>query len=193
MIAARTRRAAAIRHPQMDWFSKRPEHQTNATRLRGRPSVTEIFPGLLVGEFPRPEDIAWLKSEFGVTAIHNLQDDEDLAHNGLRERELAEACRKSGVKFVRTQIQDGSADAMAERLADTLGALASLIGARERVYLHCNAGLNRAPTLAIAYLRAHGEMSLDEACAYVKARRTCGPFMTILEDYFGPRDHKPGK
>jgi hypothetical protein len=36
-------------------------------------------------------------------------------------------------------------------------------------------------------------MSLDEACAYVKTRRTCGPFMTILEDYFGPRHHKPGK
>jgi protein-tyrosine phosphatase len=177
----------------MDWFSKRPEHQTNATRLRGRPSVTEISPGLLVGEFPRPDDIAWLKSEFGVTAIHNLQDDEDLALNGLRERELAEACRASGVKFVRTQIQDGSADAMAERLADTLGALAGLIGAGERVYLHCNAGLNRAPTLAIAYLRAHGDMSLDEACAHVKARRSCGPFMTILEDYFGPRHHKPGK
>ncbi len=177
----------------MDWFSKRPEHQTNATRLKGRPSVTEISPGLLVGEFPRPDDIAWLKSEFGVTAIHNLQDDEDLALHGLRERELAEACRASGVKFVRTQIQDGSADAMAERLADTLGALATLISAGERVYLHCNAGLNRAPTLAIAYLRAHGEMSLDEACAHVKSRRTCGPFMTILEDYFGPRDHKPGK
>jgi protein-tyrosine phosphatase len=178
---------------QMDWFSKRPEHQTNATRLRDRPSVTEISPGLLVGEFPRPDDIAWLKSEFCVTAVHNLQDDEDLALNGLRERELAEACRASGVKFVRTQIQDGSADAMAERLADTLGALAGLIGAGERVYLHCNAGLNRAPTLAIAYLRAHGDMSLDEACAHVNARRACGPFMTILEDYFGPRHHKPGK
>jgi protein-tyrosine phosphatase len=194
MMAARTRRAAAIRQSQqMDWFSKRPEHQTNATRLHGRPSVTEISPGLLVGEFPRPDDIAWLKSEFGVTAIHNLQDDEDLALNGLRERELAEACRLSGVKFVRTQIQDGSADAMAERLADTLGALAGLISAGERVYLHCNAGLNRAPTLAIAYLRAHDEMSLDEACAHVKSRRACGPFMTILEDYFGPRHHKPGK
>jgi hypothetical protein len=36
-------------------------------------------------------------------------------------------------------------------------------------------------------------MSLDEACAHVKARRTCGPFMTILEDYFGPRHHKPGQ
>lgn len=128
-----------------------------------------------------------------MTAIHNLQDDEDLTLNGLRERELAEACRLSEMKFVRTQIQDGSADAMAERLDDTLEALASLIGDGERVYLHCNAGLNRAPTLAIAYLRAHGKMSLDEACAHVKARRTCGPFMTILEDYFGPRHHKPGQ
>lgn len=177
----------------MDWFSKRPEHQSHAAHNRGRPSVTEISAGLLVGEFPRPDDIAWLKSEFGVTAIHNLQDDEDLSLNGLRERELAEACRASAIKFVRTQIPDGSADAMAERLTNTLDALANLINSGERVFLHCNAGLNRAPTLAIAYLRAHGEMSLDEACAHVKARRTCGPFMTILEDYFGPRHHKPGR
>ena len=177
----------------VDWFSKGTGPQSHVARNRGRPSVTEISSGLLVGEFPRPEDIAWLSSEFGVTAIHNLQDDEDLALNGLLERELADACRSNGIKFVRTQIQDGSADAMAERLGDTLAALAALIDAGERVYLHCNAGLNRAPTLAIAYLRAHGEMSLDEACAHVKARRTCGPLMTILEDYFGSRHHKPGK
>jgi protein-tyrosine phosphatase len=177
----------------MDWFSNRPKDHAYAARNRGRPSVTEISPALLVGEFPRPDDVDWLKAEYGVTAIQNLQDDEDLTMNGLRENELAEACRASGVKFVRTKIQDGSADAMAERLSESLGTLANLIGDGERVFVHCNAGLNRAPTLAIAYLRAHGEMSLDEACAHVKGRRTCGPFMTILEDYFGPRDHKPGK
>jgi hypothetical protein len=145
----------------MDWWSKRTEPSTHALRVHGRPSVTEISPTLLIGEYLRPDDIAWLKAKFGVSAIQNLQDDEDLALNGLRERDLAEAARESG--------------------------------AGERVYLHCNAGLNRAPTLAIAYLRAHGVMSLDEACAHVKARRACGPFMTILEDYFGPRHHKPGK
>jgi len=177
----------------MDWFSKRPHDQINAARPNTRPSVSQISPGLLIGEFPRPEDIAWLKSEFGISAVHNLQDDEDLALNGLLEHELSEACRANGIKFVRTQIQDGSADAMAERLTETLDALAQLIRSGERVYLHCNAGLNRAPTLAIAYLRAHDGMSLDEACAHVKQRRACGPFMTILEDYFGPRHHKPGK
>jgi protein-tyrosine phosphatase len=184
--------ASRVNHG-MDWFSKRPDNLIHSPRADRRPSVSEISPSLLIGEFPRPEDIPWLKSEFGVTAIHNLQDDEDLALHGLRERELAAACAKHGIEFVRTQVQDGSADAMAERLTPIIAALRDLIAKGQRVYLHCNAGLNRAPTLAIAYLRAHGEMSLDEACGHVKGRRACGPFMTILEDYFGPRHHKPGK
>ena len=62
-----------------------------------------------------------------------------------------------------------------------------------RVYVHCNAGMNRAPTLAIAFLRAYRQMSLDEAMLMVKKQRACGPFMTVLEDYFGARDHKPEK
>jgi hypothetical protein len=35
-------------------------------------------------------------------------------------------------------------------------------------------------------------MSLDEAMRYFKERRPCGPFMTVLEDHFGPRHLKPG-
>jgi protein-tyrosine phosphatase len=177
----------------MDWWTKRPPDEIRVVRTYERPSVTEICPRLLIGEFPRVEDISWLRQEFGITAVQNLQDDQDLALNGLRENDLARAYSQNGMRMVRTPIQDGSADAMASRLSDALGELERLIDTGERVYLHCNAGLNRAPTLAIAYLRAHCEMSLDEACAHVKARRACGPFMTILEDYFGPRDHKPCK
>jgi protein-tyrosine phosphatase len=80
---------------------------------------------------------------------------------------------------------------VAARLKAALRDLETLMRERQRVYLHCNAGLNRAPTVAIAYLRAHGGMSLNEAMAYVKKRRACGPFMTVLEAHFGPRDEKP--
>jgi protein-tyrosine phosphatase len=97
------------------------------------------------------------------------------------------------MKLVRTPISDGGADHMAEGLELALTDLRTLIAAGERVYMHCNGGLNRAPTLAIAYLRAYEGMSLDEALAHVKRRRTCGPFMTVLEDYFGPRHHKPSR
>jgi protein-tyrosine phosphatase len=175
----------------MDWFTRRPYEEVRPTRGNGRPSVSTITDSLLVGEYPRVSDIEWLKDEFRITAIHNLQDDEDLRINGIDVIGLRDACRLHQVKLVRTPIRDGSSDDMASRLGDALRCLADLLGDSERVYLHCNAGLNRAPTLAIAWLRANAGMSLNEAMAYVKKRRACGPFMTVLEAHFGPRDQKP--
>jgi protein-tyrosine phosphatase len=186
-----TEQLNSVKFLLMDWFSQRPNGHARPTRGNVRPSVSEIVHELLVGEYPRDTDVEWLKREYGVTAVHNLQDDEDLQVNGIDIKELREKYEKHGIKFVRTPIQDGSSDEMAARLKAALDDLHGLVGSRERVYLHCNAGLNRAPTLAIAYLRAHRGMSLNEAMAHVKARRACGPFMTVLEDYFGPRDLKP--
>ena len=174
----------------MDWFTQRPDDEVRPARGNGRPSVSAITDLLLVGEYPRISDIEWLKDEFRITAIHNLQDDEDLRINGIDVIGLREACRRYQIKLVRTPIRDGSSDDLAARLADALKCLVDLLGSRERVYLHCNAGLNRAPTLAIAWLRANGGMSLNEAMAHVKKRRACGPFMTVLEAHFGPRDQK---
>jgi protein-tyrosine phosphatase len=174
----------------VDWWQNRSHHEVHSRRSE-RPSVSEIIPELLIGEYPRVEDIAWLKQTFVVTAVHNLQDDEDLRLNGLDIKQLEREYRTHGIKFLRTAIQDGSADAMGERLKQALHDLNSLMSAGHRVYLHCNAGLNRAPTLAIGYLRGYRKMSLDEAVAHLKKRRACGPFMTILEDYFGPRHIRP--
>jgi len=178
----------------MDWFSKRNQHdQHRSTRGGQRPSVSEISDELLIGEYPALGDIEWLKDTYNVGAVHNLQDDDDLRHNGLDLKQLRAEYDAQGIRFRRTPIQDGSADAMADRLAVALADLRELVDAHGRVYLHCNGGLNRAPTLAIAFLRAHRRMSLEEALALVKTRRACGPFMTVLEDYFGPRDFKPDR
>jgi protein-tyrosine phosphatase len=175
----------------MDWFSRRHDEEARPSRGNGRPSVSEITESLLVGEYPRISDIAWLKTEHRITAIHNLQDDEDLRINGIDIVALREVCRENQIKLVRTPIRDGSADDVAARLSVALEHLGELLNDGERVYLHCNAGLNRAPTLAIAWLRANAGMSLNEAMAQVKKRRACGPFMTVLEAHFGPRDEKP--
>jgi len=175
----------------MDWWTQPRDNRARPTRGNGRPSVSEITDHLLVGEYPRESDIEWLAGEYRVTAIHNLQDDEDLRINDLDAAALRAACARHGITLVRTPIQDGSADDMAVRLEAALRDLEALMRKPERVYLHCNAGLNRAPTLAIAYLRANAGMSLNEAMAHVKRQRACGPFMTVLEDYFGPRDLKP--
>lgn len=175
----------------MDWWVKAPAGEPRPTRGSGRPKVTELCPQLLIGEYPRIDDAPWLKEHYRVTAVQSLQDPEDLRLNGLSISGLEETYRKSGIRFVRTPISDGSADAMSLHLKKALDQLKTLIDDRERVFLHCNAGLNRAPTLAIAFMRAFCRMSLDEALAHVKQRHPCGPYMTVLEDYFGPRDYKP--
>jgi protein-tyrosine phosphatase len=177
----------------VDYFSKRPDGYPRPSRGDRRPSVSEITGDLLIGEYPDHRDIAWLKQNYAITAVHNLQDDEDLRINGLDPRLLSAEYDAHRIRFVRTPIQDGSADAMAERLEAALADLRALVEDNQRVYLHCNAGMNRAPTLAIAFLRACRGMSLEEAMQHVKRRRPCGPFMTVLEDYFGPRHHKPGR
>jgi hypothetical protein len=52
----------------MDWLTFR---QPDEARFRREtpPSVTEILPELLIGEYPRPQDAAWLRQVHGVTAM----------------------------------------------------------------------------------------------------------------------------
>ncbi len=175
----------------VDWFSRRPDGQARPTRHSGRPSVSEILPELLIGEYPRHEDIPWLKETHGITAVLTLQDDEDLRVNGLDVDAMRREYAARGIRLRRRPIPDGSAEAMKAHLSRAIEDLHCLIEAGDRVYLHCNGGVNRAPTLAIAYLRAYRRMSLNEAMDHVKRRRACGPFMTVLEEHFGPRDLKP--
>ena len=119
------------------------------------PGFDAILPELLVGEYPRVEDLAWLRDTHGVTAVVSLQDDADLASKRLRAAELAAACAALGLAFERLPVADGDAEALAARLPwRRHGSHASSPPAR-RVYLHCNAGYNRAPTVAIAYLHDH--------------------------------------
>jgi protein-tyrosine phosphatase len=176
-----------------DWFSRRPDNAPRESRKGRRPSVSIISDELLIGEYLNHHDIEWLKNTYGVTAVLNLQDDLDFQINALDAEQLRAMYATHGIKFVRSPIQDGSADAMGERLEVALNDLRELVHEGARVYVHCNAGMNRAPTLVIAFLRAYRQMSLEEAMLTVKRQRPCGPFMTVLEEYFGPRHYKPDK
>ena len=149
------------------------------------PGLDAILPELLVGEYPRVEDLAWLRDEHGVTAIVSLQDDADLASKRLDVSDLERACAELGLLFERLPVADGDPDGLAARLPEVVARLHALIASGARVYLHCNAGYNRAPTAAIAYLHVHRKMPLEAACEEVKARRSCVPYMTALHQRYG--------
>ena len=144
------------------------------------PGFDAILPELLVGEYPRVEDLGWLRDAHGVTAVLSMQDDADLASKRLRATDLEAACAALGLAFERLPVTDGDAEALAVRLPAAAARLDALIAGGARVYLHCNAGYNRAPTVAIAYLHVHRGYALADACALVKDRRSCIPYLIAL-------------
>ena len=147
--------------------------------------MAEILPNLFVGEYPREEDIGWLKMEFGISAVLSLQDADDLAGKGLSLPNLVQEYRRQEMPFRRTPIADFDCRNLAQVLPQAIQDLQTLVEEGHKVYLHCNAGCNRAPTLAIAFLHVCHQMSLGDARDFVKARRACGPYMEILYNHFG--------
>jgi protein-tyrosine phosphatase len=156
-----------------------------ASRRAGRPQVVVLFPDLRIGEYPTAGDAVWLRDAHSVSAVVSLQDDADLIGKGLDARELERAYRRAGLRFDRIEIPDGDAVVLAERLDEAVALLEELLGAGQSVYLHCNAGLNRAPTIAIAYLHAVRAMPLAQARDFVKTRRPCVPYGTVLLRRYG--------
>jgi protein-tyrosine phosphatase len=164
---------------QMRWYG-----MMGPARPGGRPGLSAIGRGLVVGEFPTPDDAVWLRDEHHVSAVVSLQDDADLASKGLVLRDLERAYRAAGLAFHRVPVPDNDTEALAARLHDLLALLDRLLASGGRVYLHCNAGFNRAPTVAIAWLHSRAGMPLAEATAHVMNRRSCVPFRTVLRAYF---------
>jgi protein-tyrosine phosphatase len=157
-----------------------------AVRPQGRPEVVAVLPELLIGEYPTPPDAEWLHGAHGVTAVVSLQDEADLASKGLVLAEVESAYRTSGIHFEHVPIADCDLPALRRGLDGLVNLLGRLIDAeRARVYLHCNAGLNRAPTVAIAYLHARRGLSLGAARDLVRSRRHCAPYMSVLEAHYG--------
>jgi len=161
-----------------------------ALRPAGRPGLSTLLPNLLVGEYPTPSDAAWLKAEHGVTAVVSLQDDADLASKDLEIRSLEASYRQSAIRFHRVPVPDCDTDVLRARLDEIVALVGELLAAGERVYLHCNGGLNRAPTVAIAYLHVHQALPLGRARDLVKQCRPCAPYMRLLEAHFGRVDEE---
>jgi len=156
-----------------------------AAQIRNRrPEISRILPRLFVGEYPRLTDIAWLKQSHRITAVLSLQDAHDLALKGLDPFLLQRTYKHHQIEFCRVPIPDFNNDAFSLALPAALSQLEKSLDSEHRVFLHCNAGCNRAPTLAIAYIHASSRMSLVKARDYFDARRQCAPYMNVLFDFF---------
>jgi protein-tyrosine phosphatase len=137
------------------------------------------MPSLIVG--PDPWDIEAFQQLIAehVTAILNLQTDEDLEKRGtVWEENLA---RVSGLDFCRVPVRDFDTADLQRKLPDCVAELDRLLKAGHTVYVHCSAGVSRSPTVVAAYLHRHLGLPLEEALASVQAVRDCCPNAEVIK------------
>ena len=138
---------------------------------------------LWVGSYVRPEDIKYLR-QFGITCVLSLQSDRDLAYYNVSLKKLLKAFAQADVELRRVPTPDFDKQALAINLPYAVSELENALAPRwGKAYVHCSAGINRAPTLAAAYLIKSRGMPAQEAYDYVVARRDCNPYLETLQAY----------
>lgn len=138
---------------------------------------------LWVGRFIEPQHVDVLK-HMEITMVLSLQSDMDLSMWGISARQMNLAYDRAGITSRRVPVPDFSPELLAAHLSECVDEIrVALSNERARIYLHCTAGINRAPTAAAAYLMRWRGLSADEAYGYLMSRRDCRPYLEVLKQY----------
>jgi len=113
----------------------------------------EITPTIIVGTCPMDaRDIARIRDEAKASAVLSLQHDDCLKYWSIDFQGLMVAARRSGITLARQPIRDFDVQDMRRQLPSAIARLAHLQSAGHRTYVHCTAGLGRAPLTVLGFL-----------------------------------------
>jgi len=145
-----------------------------------RMDYAQILSGLFVGSHPRAiGDVERLRRESAITAVLNLQTDEDMDSVKLDWRLLEAHYRACSIDLLRLPVKEEQIE-LREKLPGCVRTLSALIAGGRTVYLHCTEGIGRSPTVAIGYLHWSLGWGFDAAVSHVKHARQCSPHLAAL-------------
>jgi protein-tyrosine phosphatase len=145
-------------------------------------NLDQVLPCLYLGSCPCCiNDVDELK-QLGVTAVLNVQTDEDFNYWGIDWGSVESHYAAAGIELRRHPIRDFEPTDLARNLPTCVRALDELLRAGHTVYVHCSAGINRSPSAVIAYLHWVQGRSLTDAIAGVTRCRACDPYVDAIED-----------
>ena len=110
----------------------------------------------------------------------NAQTDDDMTRWGINWRRLELHYREAGVELRRVPVRDFDPDHLRRQLPKGVEVLDELLRAGHTVYVHCNMGVNRSPSIVIAYLHWVLGWDLDKATDHVMRCRSCDPYVDVI-------------
>lgn len=146
-------------------------------------NYTFILPDLIVGScLQTPEDVDKLRS-IGVKTIFCLQQNSDLEYFGVDIIAIQQYAEKyDDINHLRAEIRDFDAFDLRLRLPAVLSKLYKAVNQNGGVtYIHCTAGLGRAPAVALAYMFWALGYKLNEAHSLLLSKRSCFPKLDAIK------------
>jgi protein-tyrosine phosphatase len=141
--------------------------------------LDQVLPKLYVGSYPRYDDIDTLK-RYGITAVLNVQSEEDFKFLGLDWSEMRARYFALDIVVRHVPITDFDDDELRDKLPQAVRVLSELVNEKHDVLVHCNAGANRSPSVVIAWLSWEQGWNLDEAERHVNGCHPCAPVMDMV-------------
>ncbi|MFT5114690.1 MAG: protein-tyrosine phosphatase [Parasphingorhabdus sp.] len=144
-----------------------------------------IRPKLFIGSCPRSRtDVDRMAEALGITGVLNLQTDDDFVKHGVAWDEVQVGFQSQNIALMRTPIIDFDRDDLERKVRDSGDLLDQMMAVGHTVYVHCTAGIERAPATVISYIIQSDGVSLAEAVKEVTTQRKCSPFVDVLERVF---------
>lgn len=132
----------------------------------------QIRDDIVVGSCPRTTaDLDRFREQVGITAMLSLQTDLCREALGIDYEAHQHHGERLGLVLVNAPMRDFDAAEQRIRLPDAVRALHRLLDAGHTVYVHCTAGINRAPLTVLAYLTFVEGMTTKEAMKMIVSRR----------------------
>lgn len=124
----------------------------------------DITPHIVIGSCPiSTDDLKRIHAEAKVSAVFSLQHNDCLNYWGIDYRAMSRNAKKLGLTMARCPIRDFDIPDMRRQLPDAISKLAELLAAGHRTYVHCTAGLGRAPLTVLGYLTLIGDFVPEDA------------------------------
>ncbi|MCO5584808.1 hypothetical protein L7F22_038740 [Adiantum nelumboides] len=143
-----------------------------------------VLPDLIVGScLQTPSDVDRLK-KVGVKTIFCLQQDPDLEYFGVDICAIQERAKGiGGIEHIREQIRDFDPFDLRKRLPAVIATLYKAVQRNKGItYIHCTAGLGRAPAIALAYMYWVLGYELLEANEILLSVRPCFPKLEAIRN-----------
>lgn len=141
-----------------------------------------VEPGVFVGSSPQSEiDVERLK-QLKITAVINLQSDEDLKVRNIDWADLAASYLKHDIVVDRFPINDFDEFDLGSKVAAPIKRLNELLKVKHKVYVHCNSGICRAPATVLGYLCHYQDMTIESGLRQLQiARPVVSPYRRAVE------------